>query len=281
MLNACVASTDSENSAVLAVRYHLTTTGGRLRARMALDAASRLTLPAKSAVTVAAVCELLHNASLVHDDLIDRSPMRRGQETVWSRFGDGVAICAGDLLLNAAYASMAEIEPVSFLRELSLRVHRSTHKVICGQAAELRFSQDQSTEAENYEELAIGKSASLLSLCLQLPLTIADFRNAVPTAQKVAESFAVAYQIADDLHDVEEDRLANSLNFVQILSAAQSCPLDIARNRAAARAEKLLIETCMLAKELPFDCAAVLVEHASKLLTQLRWDYSISSVVTG
>ena len=74
-----------------------------------LDASFALGLPKRDATAIATACELLHNASLIHDDLQDQDAERRGQPAVWAKFGPDVAICAGDLLLSAAYAALAAL----------------------------------------------------------------------------------------------------------------------------------------------------------------------------
>ncbi len=275
MLRACAGSSSSANPALLAARYHLSRPGNRLRARLCLDACARLGVSASAAIASATVCELLHNASLLHDDLIDRSPLRHGQKSTWNQFGDGMAICAGDLLLGAAYASIQTIGSPTLLPEVAALVHARTQDVICGQAQELHASNSPQT-AEQYEVLAIGKSASLISLSLQLPLTLAGLGFARPLAQRVAEAFAVAYQIADDLHDVEEDRLANCLNFVQIL-ATPAVSIEEARQNARVRAEQQLAKVLALAAELPRQCGSVLTAHAAVLQSQLQ-DAAATSV---
>ena len=275
MLKACAGSASPTNPSLLAVRYHLSRPGAQLRARLCLDACARLGVCDSMAIVSATICELLHNASLLHDDLMDRSPLRRGQRSTWNQFGDGIAICAGDLLLSAAYASIHTITPATLVPEMAALVHSRTQELICGQAQELQAATGTQT-AEQYEILAIGKSASLISLCLQLPLTLAGFGFAKPLAQKVAESFAVAYQIADDLRDMEEDQLANCLNFVRILATSSNIPMDEARLQARGRAEEQLVKVLALAKELPSDCGSVLTLHASALQAQLRSDQCIN-----
>ena len=86
-----------------AARYHFSAGGARVRAQLGLDAASALNLSAQASMACAVAPELLHNASLIHDDLQDGDAMRRDTPAVWSRYGKGTAISAGDLLISAAY----------------------------------------------------------------------------------------------------------------------------------------------------------------------------------
>lgn len=269
MLQACVASAFPNNSCVSAATHHLAAGGSRLRARICLDASERLGVDQTTAYQLASTCELLHNASLIHDDLLDRAPLRRAQPSVWALFGDGVAVCTGDLMLTAAYASAVGLTHSPLIPVIFGLVHRRAQEVILGQAAELAAAAVPGTTPEQYEILAQSKSASLLSLSLELPLCAAGYMSALAQAEQVAALFSVAYQIADDLEDVEQDRLANSLNLVDVLSASKSISVAEAKERAAARAEALLRSAAPLARDLPLDCAAVLVDHAEALLKRL------------
>lgn len=269
MLNSCIASALPDNPCVIASRHHLAAGGSRLRARICLEAANRLGLDHATSCQLASTCELLHNASLIHDDLLDRAPLRRGQPSVWSLLGDGVAVCTGDLMLAAAYACAAGLTPLPLFSDIFSLVHRRAQQVILGQAAELAAANAHSTTAQQYETVAQSKSASLLSLSIELPLCAAGYSFALPKAQEVAACFSVAYQIADDLEDVEQDQRANSLNVVDVLSSSEHVAPAEAKGQAAARAEELLRSAIRLARELPHDCAAVLVDQAEALLERL------------
>ena len=82
-------------------KYHLQSGGKRFRAILALLAAKIFGLDKKSSINVAVCCEFIHNESLIHDDLQDRDLLRRGQPTIWSRFGDHSAINLGDYFISA------------------------------------------------------------------------------------------------------------------------------------------------------------------------------------
>ncbi len=267
MRRICAGSASPTNPVILAVNYHLSVPGNQLRARLCLDACDRLGISPAISIGFATTCELLHNASLLHDDLMDRSPRRRGRRSTWSQFSDGIAICAGDLMLSAAYSSM-QTTPASCARELWALVSSRTQELICGQVQELQATLRPQSPA-GYEALAVGKSASLISLCLQLPLLFAGLGAALPLAQQVADAFAVAYQIADDLRDVEEDQLANCLNFVQVLATSLRVSVAEARGIARERAEDQMFTVLALADRLPSRCGSVLTDHVLSLQAQL------------
>ena len=89
-----------------AARYHFSAGGSRIRAQLGLAAAAALNLSPQASLACALAPELLHNASLVHDDLQDEDTMRRTRPAVWSRFGKDIAISTGDLLISAAYVAL-------------------------------------------------------------------------------------------------------------------------------------------------------------------------------
>ena len=276
ILRACAGSSEPSNPVILAVCYHLSRPGHLLRARLCLDACARLKISDDNAVIAASVCELLHNASLVQDDLMDRSPLRRGQPSTWSRFGDGVAVCAGDLMLASAYALLHGIMPVTGVQQIVQLVHARTQDLICGQGEDLQVAASISS-IERYRRVAVAKSSPLISLALELPLTLAGLGPACKLAQQVAAAFAESYQIADDLDDTAEDACAGCMNLVQLLMTAGNLSFEEARRTAKERAGEQLDIVFTLAKSLPGGCGAVLTEHAAQLRTALGISASVTS----
>ncbi len=231
------ADTAGSCQAVAAASYHLGTGGQRVRAILALHAGSCLGLAPKGSQALAATCELLHNASLVHDDLHDRDVQRRGQPSVWHKFGDEVAICAGDLLLSGAYLALSQFDQVARLPELFARVHSRVCSAVRGQCGELKRPAHGTANLDDFIMTARAKSGALLSLPIELALLAAGQTQALGSARQAAESFAVGYQIYDDLLDVEKDAarqaiknqgqnqkgISSACNVVLILQADPTC----------------------------------------------------------
>lgn len=262
-----------------AIHGHLDAGGARLRARICLDAGLRLELSPADAVQLATCCELLHNASLIHDDLIDRTATRRGHPCVWVAYGVTVAVCAGDLMLSSAYAALASISKLESLRSTLNLVHKRSREVMVGQVAESTRCPISTNPFDEYQRLAIGKSASLLTLSLELPLLLAKREDMFSTAEATATQFAVAYQIADDLDDQVEDAREGCLNMVSLLEQASGLSRADAENAAATRALAALDEAIATGTTLPSGCAAVLLESAESLQLRLRAVASGSSVL--
>ena len=240
-----------------AAAYHLSAGGSRVRALLAIQAARELALRDQDAVAIAAACELLHNASLVHDDLQDRDVLRRGQDAVWHRYGEAAAICVGDLLLSAAYAALADTG--SHAAALMSRMHLRVAAVIRGQCDDIAMQGRRMDSLETYEQVARAKSGPLLILPVELALVLAGRTEAIATAVEAGSLFAIGYQIADDLDDVRRDALNEELNIVAVLAAAgEPQPRARARDLAVNRFRR----AHAAASALPSGCGALLAEQA-------------------
>ena len=208
----------AERGATSAALYHLGSGGRRIRGRLALHASLSLGLSPADALILAAVVEFLHNASLVHDDLQDDELLRHGVPTVGVVFGTNIAICAGDLLLSAAYAALGALSQNHLLPKLIALVHAATATAIRGQCAGLTDSRGITMDPAQYLEVAVAKSGALLSLPMELSFLAASRAGWIPQARRAAEEFAAGYQIMDDVQDAASDGPL-AVNLVSILKA--------------------------------------------------------------
>ena len=264
MLELCNPGRAENNLCYQAVVRHLSAGGNRLRARVALESGLSLGLSRQDCVCLAAACELLHNASLVQDDYFDKEESRRGTPSIWKAFTPSVAICCGDLMVSAAYASVALVNRPELLAELIHLMHRRTAAVIISQPSE-QAAASGGLGLREYEELAAAKSGELLALPLQLPLLLAGHQQELSKAKTLASSFAIAYQICDDLQDFEQDTLSGCLNVVRVLMHAGRTQ-EQAEFEARVRADSWL--QCALDEiaTLPCQCSLTLGRHANALL---------------
>jgi geranylgeranyl pyrophosphate synthase len=213
-----------------AAAYHLQSGGQRVRARLALAGGLALGLPVNDALCIATCAELLHNASLIHDDIQDRDSLRRGRPALWSKFGSNTAICSGDYLLSAAYGVLCTFTQPLLLPAMLALLHERTGTAIDGQCADLTMRNDQPEGIADYIKIAKAKSGALLSLPLELVLIASGRTDALSLARQACENFAVSYQIFDDLQDAtidcESDCVSKGqpkcLNIVFILTSQNS-----------------------------------------------------------
>ena len=251
-----VPSNDVESIAERAAAYHLKTGGQRIRAQLAIHTGMALKLSAGDVVSMAAAAELVHNASLIHDDLQDRDLTRHGVATVWSAYGDGIAICAGDLLLSAAYCTLAGVSRPHLLPTLMSMLHQHVADASTGQCADLTNEKSHAFSLQDYENLAALKSGALLALPMTLALAASGELQAIAAARRAAELFAIGYQIFDDLKDVQKDASRRSaqpaINVVAVMQAnspgsdavALAGELALKHLGAAAESSRLLPHRC-------------------------------------
>jgi len=265
-------SNDVESAAQQAASYHLGTGGRRIRAHLAVHVGLALDLPVGDIVSIAATAELTHNASLIHDDLQDRDRIRRGVETVWLTYGDGVAICAGDLLLSAAYCALAGVSRPHLLPTLIHMLHGHISNAAKGQCADLTNEKSRSLSIEQYERLAALKSGSLIALPIELALAVSGDLQAIPLARCAAESFAIGYQIFDDLNDVDIDLARRSvqpaINAVAIMKANNTDEDAVFMARKLATTH--LTAAAKTSQSLPHQCGEVLRRLALDLSARIH-----------
>ncbi|MFT5712910.1 MAG: geranylgeranyl diphosphate synthase type I [Glaciecola sp.] len=244
--------------------FHLASGGSRTRAKLCIDAGIALELPASSIIALAGAVELLHNASLVHDDLQDQEMTRRGRDAIWKIYGKSHAICAGDAMISAAFASLAYAGPVPSLPDLLIHMHEAVAMTVRGQSRDVD-AQNNTTEQE-YEDIAAMKSGPLIRLTLELPLLMAGCEQYISNAKFALNRFSIAYQILDDLADWQQDAQRNQLNLVNLIASKSTTEeaIKISQNRA-----KYLLKQCE--KELtllPANCASSFISASRSLLAK-------------
>lgn len=199
---------------------HLTSGGSRTRASLALAAGQTLDLPAPAAIAVATAVELLHQASLIHDDLQDNDATRRGQAAVWRVAGSSSAICLGDDLIGGAFQELAMIPEshIHHLPRLVTMLSKGISVMAAGQTLDCQWSPESEIGIEEYEEIVRHKSGPLLGLPIALILVLAGGSDdEVTQILGGASSIGIAYQLADDLLDRDDDR-GHRLNGYWVLS---------------------------------------------------------------
>ena len=247
-----------QNVVAEAAHAHLTSGGRRVRARLALQAAASLNLSEQTATAIAAACELVHNASLVHDDIQDRDTVRRERPAIWASFGTDVAICAGDLMLSAAPAALATASAED-IGALVAYFHHRVSDVIDGQCDDLAAAGGGGVELVDYVSIASRKSGPLLGLPIELTL-LAAREDSLQSASEACGAFAVAYQIIDDLKDSDADRHAGSLNVLGCLGGCLQ-PETVARHIANSYCR----HAKRLAESLPSNAGGMLASMARQM----------------
>ena len=205
---------DAENKLVVdAMQYSLFAGGKRLRPVLTLAAAEMMGAPASVALPYACAIEMIHTYSLIHDDLpaMDDDDLRRGKPTNHRVFGEGMAVLAGDGLLNLAYEIMlqdvlTQKEPQKFLLAMNeIAAAAGINGMIGGQTADL-INEGKQVSAETLGYIHRHKTGALLAASLTAGAYAAGADEA--TARKLnraGHALGLAFQIRDDLLDLEGD----------------------------------------------------------------------------
>ena len=184
------------------VQEHLRTGGKRLRARLALAACEALGGQGEDAVDWAAAVELLHNASLIHDDIQDGDRTRRGQPALWTKYGAAQAINTGDLLLMLPFRALG-CYPVEAQAALTQILAEYAESTVRGQIRELALSASPSRGWGDYFDAVAGKTGTLFALPVRGAAELAGLMPAQASElASVLSSIGVLYQLQDDLLDL-------------------------------------------------------------------------------
>lgn len=188
--------------------YHVETGGKRLRALLPLLVAETLGASEAGLIPFGAACEMLHNATLVHDDLQDGDKQRRGRDTVWHRFGAARAINLGDAMFYYAVLLLQRLDVDVLLRERAARrLLIETLRVIDGQEREFLLKQEPLPTVEGYTLMVEGKTSGLFALPVAGAAELCGAAPAVVAAlEESARHLGVLFQVQDDVLDLYGDK---------------------------------------------------------------------------
>ena len=170
--------------------------GKRLRPMLVFLAAGAPPPESENLVRGAVAVELVHGATLVHDDVLDSSPLRRGRPTVFAAGGRGVAVATGDLLFSRAFAELAAGGSVDAVRVLS----RATGELAQGELMQRADAFNGAVSVERYLERCRLKTAVLFRAACELGGLAAD--GPVGELGRFGEAIGLAFQLLDDVLDV-------------------------------------------------------------------------------
>ena len=183
------------------VSAHLLQMRGKMfRPTLVLLASATDGTPEPRAVRLAAIIELMHLATLVHDDSVDHSVLRRGLPTVNSLFSHQVSVIMGDFLYTRAHTALVELGDLEILRILT----RSANELTIGEMRQLAAVDALSFSEQDYVDLIRAKTASFLSAACETGALCGAARHRTPL-RIYGELLGMAFQIADDILDYTED----------------------------------------------------------------------------
>ena len=172
--------------------------GKRLRPLLALLAARAFGYDGRAHVEIAVIIEFIHTATLLHDDVVDRSTMRRGNRTANSIWGDEVSVLVGDFLFSRAFQLMVDIGDLAIMRIMA----DATNIIAEGEVMQLGSRYDPDTTEARYLDVVACKTGKLFEAAARVGAVLAGRGEA--DERRMAEfgaSLGAAYQLVDDILD--------------------------------------------------------------------------------
>lgn len=198
--------------------------GKRLRPKLLVIFASLFGASDKAKVVLcAAACELLHTASLIHDDVIDRAETRRGRLTLNSKFGNEMAVLVGDYLLALLFGKLTELKDFTIL-EFALKAARELGE---GALMEITNRENFALSQNEYMNIVELKTGSLFKLACEIGAYLGGAsRETAELAGRYGRIFGKAFQITDDILDLSlEDGDAEKPTFNDLMEGRITLPI--------------------------------------------------------
>ncbi len=194
---------NSEVPLINQLGYYIISGGGkRIRPMIAVLTARAVNYSGKQHVTVAALIEFIHTATLLHDDVVDESDMRRGKATANAAFGNAASVLVGDFIYTRAFQMMTSL---GSLRVLAL-MSEAVNVIAEGEVLQLMNCNDPDITEESYMRVIYSKTARLFEAAAQSSAILAD---ASPEQERALQDYGryigTAFQLIDDLLDYSAD----------------------------------------------------------------------------
>jgi len=191
------------------IQYIVSLGGKRLRPMLTLLSCDIFQMDYHKALDAALAVELFHNFSLIHDDIMDNAPLRRGKETVHSKWDLNTGILSGDAMLILAYQLFESYEPLLF-QELAILFSKTALQVCEGQQYDIDFESRGDVSLSDYIKMIDYKTAVLIGAALKMGAIVA---NASESSKENLYAFGRNLGIAFQLQDDYLDAFGNPENF--------------------------------------------------------------------
>ena len=211
-------------------QYIIAAGGKRLRPALLLMVSNALGEQSPTKHTLAAVVELIHTATLLHDDVVDESTLRRGRPTANESFGNPASVLVGDFLHTRSFQMMVEAGNMRILQVLS----DATNVIAEGEVQQLINTHDASLDEAGYLHVIRSKTAKLFEASTQIAAILAGANATIEAAcATYGQALGTAFQIIDDVLDYDGDAAEMGKNLGDDLREGKcTLPLIIAMQRA-------------------------------------------------
>lgn len=220
--------------------YIVNAGGKRMRPMLTILAANALGYKGKDHLSIAAIIEFIHTATLLHDDVVDESNMRRGRETANAIFGNSASVLVGDFLYTRSFQMMVSLNNMRIMEILS----NATNIVAEGEVLQLMNCNDPDTTEESYLEVIYCKTAKLFEAATRLAAVVSDQSPEIEAAmQNYGRHLGTAFQLVDDIMDYTADAKEMGKNVGDDLTEGKpTLPLLYAMRNGSPEQAKLIRE---------------------------------------
>jgi geranylgeranyl diphosphate synthase type II len=190
------------------IHYLLSLGGKRIRPVLCLLTYSLFKSDWEKQVPAALSVEIFHNFTLMHDDIMDKAPLRRGKQTVHEKWNDNIAILSGDVMLVNAYQYLNKVKGLSLeaFQHVLGRLSRIAAEVCEGQQFDMNFESRGDVTVEEYIEMIRLKTSVLIGFSMEMGGLLASAPAEVSDSlYRIGETIGLGFQLKDDLLDVYGD----------------------------------------------------------------------------
>ncbi|MDB2372998.1 octaprenyl diphosphate synthase [Psychrosphaera haliotis] len=203
-VNACIAAQLKSDVALInQLGMYIVNSGGkRIRPMLTVLAAQALGYKGDKHHTLAAIIEFIHTATLLHDDVVDESTLRRGKETANAVFGNQASVLVGDFLYTRSFQMMVTLDSMRVMNILA----DATNTISEGEVLQLMNCNDPDTTEKSYFDVIYGKTARLFEAATQLAAIISGANENIEKAMQLyGMHLGTAFQLIDDVMDYSSD----------------------------------------------------------------------------
>jgi len=220
--------------------YIVNSGGKRLRPLLAVLAAKALGYQGEQHISIAAIIEFIHTSTLLHDDVVDESTLRRGKETANALFGNQASVLVGDFLYSRSFQMMVQLNNMRVMQVLA----DATNIIAEGEVLQLMNVNDPDTTEASYMQVIYCKTAKLFEAATQLSAVISQQSPEVEAAMKAyGMHLGTAFQLIDDVLDYQADASELGKNIGDDLAEGKpTLPLIYALKHGNALQQQLIKE---------------------------------------
>jgi len=203
-VNALIqAQLTSDVALINQLGFYIVNSGGkRIRPLITILSAMALDIHDDKITKLAAIIEFIHTATLLHDDVVDESDLRRGEKTANALFGNAASVLVGDFLYTRSFQMMTELQNLKVMDVLS----NATNVIAEGEVLQLMNCNDPDTTEKSYMDVIYFKTAKLFEAATQLVAVLGEQPQAIETALlDYGKYLGTAFQLTDDVMDYSSD----------------------------------------------------------------------------